>query len=79
MCVCSHHHCDWDAMRECICTAPLHIMDFFDDIDDKWHFFKLCLYYALNQYAPLKQVISKCSKWPTPWLPDDLFLAIREK
>ena len=75
----SYRHCDWDAMRECLRTAPWHVMDIFDDINDKWHFFKSRLYYALNQYAPLKRVVSKCSKWPTPWLTDDLLLAIKEK
>ena len=79
MYVSSYRNCDWDAMRECLRTAPWHVMDIFDDIDDKWHFFKSCLYYVLNQYAPLKRVVSKFSKRPTPWLTDDLLLAIKVK
>jgi len=42
----SYRHCDWDAVRGCLRTAPWYVMDIFDDIDDKWHFFqvmfKLC-------------------------------------
>jgi len=54
-------------------------MDIFDGIDDKWHFFKLCLPFALNQHAPLKKVVSRCSKKPTFWLTDQLLKAIKEK
>ena len=31
----SYRHCDWDAMREYLRTAPWHVMDIFDDIDGK--------------------------------------------
>ena len=75
----SYCNCDWDAMRECHCTAPWHVMDIFDDIDDKWHFFKPCLYYALNQYAPWKRALSKFLKTHTPWLTDNLLLVIKVK
>ena len=51
----SLRHCDWDAVREYLRTAPWHVMDIFDDINDKWNFFKSCLHYALNQHAPIKK------------------------
>ena len=54
----SLHRCDWDDVQKSLHTAPWYVMDIFDDIDD---FFKSCLQNALNQHAPLKQVVSKCS------------------
>ena len=75
----SLRHCDWDAVREYLRAAPWHVMDIFDDIDDKWNFFKSCLHYALNQHAPIKKVVSKCSKRLIPWLTDHLLMAIKEK
>ena len=79
MCVCSLCRCDWDAVQEFLRTVSWYVMDIFDDIDDKWHFLKSCLQYVLNQHAPLKQVVSKCSKQPTPWLTHSLLLASKEK
>jgi len=49
-----------------------------DIFDDKWHFYKSCLLYALKKRAHLKKVVSRCLKRPTPWLIDQLLKAIKE-
>ena len=54
-------------------------MDTFDELDDKWHYFKSCLFSVLDRYAPLKSVTSKFSKRPTPWMTPKLFQAIKVK
>ena len=71
--------CDLDAIREALASTPWHVMDTFDDLDDKWHYYKSCLFSVLDQYAPLKTVTSKFSKRPTPWMTPDLMQAIKMK
>ena len=54
-------------------------MSTIDEIEDMWYFLKSSLYYILDEYAPLKSVVSKLSKCPTPWITPELLQAIKEK
>ena len=42
-------------------------------------FFKSSLYNILDEYAPLKSVVSKFSKHPVPWMTSELLCAIKVK
>ena len=41
--------------------------------------FKTSLYDILDEYAPLKSVVSKFSRCPTPWMTLELLKTIKEK
>ena len=54
-------------------------MDVYDNIDDKWDFFKTILLDVLDAFAPLREVFSKNSRRPTPWFSDALSEKIKLK
>ena len=54
-------------------------MSTFDEIEDMWHFFKSSLFCVLDEHAPLRLVVSKFSKQPTPRMTSELLQAIKEK
>ena len=64
--VCSFRKCPWDEVRHSLSTAPWHVMDIYDDVNDMWHFFVLILYHCLDMYAPSHTVPIKHSHHPTP-------------
>ena len=64
----SFHRCDWIAVRESLASVPWQVMSTFDEIEDMWHFFKSSLFCVLDEHVPLKSVVSKFSKRPTPWM-----------
>ena len=74
----SFRKCDWAAVRESLASVPWQVMSMFDEIEDMWYFFKSSLYSVLNGYAPLRSVVSKCSKCPTPWMSSDLLCAFKD-
>ena len=47
-------------------TAPWHVMDIFEDPDDKLESFNLLFTEILDQHAPLKTI--KVKKKPSPWI-----------
>ena len=55
------------------------MMAVYDDIDDKWSFFKTILLDVLNAFAPPWKVFSRGSKRPTPWFSDVLSGKIKLK
>ena len=59
--------------------GPWQVMSTFDEIEDMWHFFKSSLFCVLDEHAPLRLVVSKFSKRPTPWMTSELLQAIKEK
>ena len=75
----SFRKCDWAAVRESLASVPWQVMTTFDELEDMWYFFKSSLYYVLDEYAPLKTVVSKFSKHPTSWMTPELLQAIKEK
>ena len=75
----SFRKCDWAAVRESLASVPWQVMTTFDELEDMWYFLKSSLYYVLDEYAPLKTVVSKFSKHPTPWMTPELLQAIKEK
>ena len=42
-------------------------------------FFKSSLYNILDEYAPLKSVVSQFLKHPIPWMVSELLSAIKDK
>ena len=75
----SFRKCPWDEVRHSLSTAPWHVMDNHDDVDDMWHFFVSILYHCLDMYAPSHTVPIKHSHRPTPWISPDLLTAIKHK
>ena len=80
--VCSFCKCDWAAVRESLVSVSWQVMCTFDEIEDMWYFLMPPYSYnVLDEYAPLKSVVSKVSRRPTPWMTPDheLLQAIKEK
>lgn len=75
----SFRNCDWAAVRESLASVPWQVMSTFDEIEDMWYFFKTSLYDILDEYAPVKSVVSKFSRRPTLWMTPELLKAIKEK
>ena len=75
----SFRKCPWDEVRHSLSTAPWHVMDIYDDVNDMWHFFISILYRCLDMYAPSHTVPIKHSRRPTPWITPDLLTAIKHK
>ena len=48
--------CPWDEVRQSLSTAPWHVMDVYNDINDMWGFFVSILFQCLDSYAPLHTV-----------------------
>lgn len=47
----SFHKCPWDEVRYSLSTAPWHVMDIYDDVNDMWHFFVSILRTSLFRYV----------------------------
>ena len=75
----SFRKCPWDEVRHSLSTAPWHVMDIYDDVNDMWHFFVSILYRCLDMYAPSHTIPIKHSRRPTPWITSDLLTAIKHK
>ena len=75
----SFRKCQWDQLRDSLCSAPWDIMTMLDDIDDKWEFFHHILMLSLNEFAPLHRVNCKNSRRSTPWFSDSIAQMIKEK
>ena len=64
-----------DVQRECqgvFSFCSLASLSTFDEIEDMWQFFKSSLFCVLDEHAPLRLVVSKFSKRPTPWMISEL-------
>ena len=79
MMVRSFKRCDWEGLKDVLDSVPWQVMAVYDDVDDKWDFFKTILLDALDAFAPLREVFSKKSKRPTPWFSDILSEKIKLK
>ena len=79
MMVRSFKRCDWKGLKDVLDSVPWQVMAVYDDVDDKWDFFKTILLDALDAFAPLREVFSKKSKRPTPWFSDILSEKIKLK
>ena len=75
----SFRNCDWAAVRESLASVLWQVMSTFDEIEDMWYFFKTSLYDILDEYAPVKSVVSKFSRHLTLWMTPELLKAIKEK
>ena len=49
--------CSEIASESSLSTAPWHVMDIYDDVNDMWHFFVSILYRCLDMYAPSHTLI----------------------
>ena len=72
--------CPWDEVRQSLSTAPWHVMDVYDDINDMVGFFVSILFQCLDSYAPLNTVPIKNSRHATPgWMTPDALRMIKQK
>jgi len=51
----------------------------FDNIDDVWTFFVTIIEWCLDQHFPLKRISCKTTKRHSPWMSDDVMVAIHQK
>jgi len=75
----SFRKCPWDEVRQSLSTAPWHVMDIYDDINDMWDFFISILFQCLDTYAPSHTVPIKSSRRATPWMTPDLLRMVKQK
>ena len=68
----SFRKCSRDEVRLSLSTAPWHMMDIYDDVNDMWHFFVTILHYFLDMYTPSHTVPNKHSHRPTLLMLSDL-------
>ena len=52
----SYKRCNIDALMSDLKTAPWHVLDMYDNVDDKWHYWKTLFLDILNKHAPLVKV-----------------------
>ena len=75
----SFRTCGWERLHDALHSAPWHIMDIFDDINDKWVFFLHAAAGLFGQVLPLKKVTVCKARRPTPWFNDNISTSIRAK
>lgn len=56
ICFRSLKHFDSALFKQGLHNAPFHIIEVFDDVDDKYYAFETLYLDILNEHAPLKQV-----------------------
>ena len=64
-------------MCACVCSAPWQAMDTFDDIDDKWTYWKDLFLSVVDRHAPVMKVRVKKNK--CGWLDDDIRSMMRSR
>ena len=75
----SFRKCPWDEVKQSLSTAPWHVMDIYDDINDMWDFLISILFQCLDTYAPSHTVPIKSSRHATPWITPDLLRMVKQK
>jgi len=75
----SFRGCDWEKLRDILRSAPWQTMNIFDDINDKWFYFRTLLQDCLDKFLPLKRVTVHKVRRPTPWFNDSISASIRNK
>ena len=69
--------CDPEAFVSDLIAAPWQVMDTFDDVNDRWHYWKTLFLEVVNKHIPLRKVRNKATT--LPWIDREIRLLMRTR
>jgi len=73
----AYSKCSSELLQKDLHWVPWHILDIFDDIEDRWNMWKLLFNSILDEHAPLRK--SRKKKNQVPWFTDEVRELVKER
>ena len=75
----SFKRCNTDQLLAELASAPWHVMEIYDHINDRWSYRKSLFFSIVDSHAPLVKVRSKVKSSSSEWIDADLHSLMRTR